>query len=448
MKHAVIVTGGKQYRVAEGDVIYVEKLDAEAGSTNEFYWTYLPGSDLKESLTYPNGDVVRWEYEPQRDLLTIVSNATHSTFRYTYDGAGRRVSKNDERYGYNARGELILATNIVDGTAFAYAYDDIGNRLSSYEFGTNATYTANNLNQYTEIVRGGIAEHPQFDADGNQTDITTGTGRWLVEYNGENRPVRWMRPADGKTIETSYDRMGRRVKSGEETFVYDGYLNIGTTIWDPTEPIATRPLVWLGEDVPAYYFHDGNKNVVNLVGATSSSYSYAPFGMTLNRLYEDVNPWGLGSEWYDDSLRVVYYNHRHFAVCAGRWMIRDALDEEGGMNLYTYCRNGCGIDCLGLFECCECTYAGNLLPHGHSTGFSTIGGQKCFYLSEGSSLEVIARYSCVPKYFAVIGDCLEKMCEVATRYRYVRYNSTTRPGQFAFFWEYVSDEVSPCAAEK
>ena len=36
MKHAVIVTGGKQYRVAEGDVIYVEKLEAEAGSTVTF----------------------------------------------------------------------------------------------------------------------------------------------------------------------------------------------------------------------------------------------------------------------------------------------------------------------------------------------------------------------------------------------------------------------------
>lgn len=36
MKHAVIVTGGKQYRVAEGDVIFVEKLDAEAGETVKF----------------------------------------------------------------------------------------------------------------------------------------------------------------------------------------------------------------------------------------------------------------------------------------------------------------------------------------------------------------------------------------------------------------------------
>ncbi|MCD7797160.1 MAG: 50S ribosomal protein L21 [Clostridiales bacterium] len=28
--YAVIVTGGKQYKVAEGDVLYIEKLDAQA----------------------------------------------------------------------------------------------------------------------------------------------------------------------------------------------------------------------------------------------------------------------------------------------------------------------------------------------------------------------------------------------------------------------------------
>jgi large subunit ribosomal protein L21 len=36
MKHAIIVTGGKQYRVAEGDVIFVEKLDVQAGDTVKF----------------------------------------------------------------------------------------------------------------------------------------------------------------------------------------------------------------------------------------------------------------------------------------------------------------------------------------------------------------------------------------------------------------------------
>lgn len=33
--HAVVITGGKQYRVQEGDVIYVEKLEAEVDSTIE-----------------------------------------------------------------------------------------------------------------------------------------------------------------------------------------------------------------------------------------------------------------------------------------------------------------------------------------------------------------------------------------------------------------------------
>lgn len=36
MKHAIIETGGKQYRVAEGDVIFIEKLDVEAGQAVKF----------------------------------------------------------------------------------------------------------------------------------------------------------------------------------------------------------------------------------------------------------------------------------------------------------------------------------------------------------------------------------------------------------------------------
>jgi large subunit ribosomal protein L21 len=33
--YAVVVTGGKQYKVAQGDVVYVEKLNAEVDSTVE-----------------------------------------------------------------------------------------------------------------------------------------------------------------------------------------------------------------------------------------------------------------------------------------------------------------------------------------------------------------------------------------------------------------------------
>ena len=47
--YAVIATGGKQYRVAEGDVVRIEKLAAELGATVEFDKVLLvgSGSDVK-----------------------------------------------------------------------------------------------------------------------------------------------------------------------------------------------------------------------------------------------------------------------------------------------------------------------------------------------------------------------------------------------------------------
>lgn len=46
--HAVIRTGGKQYRVAEGDTLRVEKLDVEAGNS----------IDLEEVLLISDGETV------------------------------------------------------------------------------------------------------------------------------------------------------------------------------------------------------------------------------------------------------------------------------------------------------------------------------------------------------------------------------------------------------
>lgn len=43
--YAVIVSGGKQHRVAEGEVLKVEKLQAEAGSTVDFDKVLLVAND-------------------------------------------------------------------------------------------------------------------------------------------------------------------------------------------------------------------------------------------------------------------------------------------------------------------------------------------------------------------------------------------------------------------
>ena len=43
--YAVLATGGKQYRVQEGDVIYVEKLNAEVDATVELNEVLAVGTD-------------------------------------------------------------------------------------------------------------------------------------------------------------------------------------------------------------------------------------------------------------------------------------------------------------------------------------------------------------------------------------------------------------------
>jgi len=51
--YAVIATGGKQYRVSEGTVVRVEKLDADAGATVEFNQVLLIGEGADVSIGAP-----------------------------------------------------------------------------------------------------------------------------------------------------------------------------------------------------------------------------------------------------------------------------------------------------------------------------------------------------------------------------------------------------------
>ena len=51
--YAVIKTGGKQYRVQQGDVIFVEKLDAQAGDTVTFDEVLLVSGEAGTTVGAP-----------------------------------------------------------------------------------------------------------------------------------------------------------------------------------------------------------------------------------------------------------------------------------------------------------------------------------------------------------------------------------------------------------
>ncbi|MCF7984140.1 MAG: 50S ribosomal protein L21 [Thiohalocapsa sp.] len=61
--YAVIETGGKQYRVAEGDRVRVEKLDAEEGATVDISKVLMvaDGSDIKLGKPFLEGSKVTAE---------------------------------------------------------------------------------------------------------------------------------------------------------------------------------------------------------------------------------------------------------------------------------------------------------------------------------------------------------------------------------------------------
>ncbi len=65
--YAVIKTGGKQYRVTEGDVLRVEKLEADAGSSVKFDQVLLvaDGDDVKVGAPMLKGGSVSGEVVSQ-----------------------------------------------------------------------------------------------------------------------------------------------------------------------------------------------------------------------------------------------------------------------------------------------------------------------------------------------------------------------------------------------
>ena len=83
---AVIVTGGKQYTVSEGDVLYIEKLEVEAEATVKFdqVLAVLDGENSKigapvvegavvEAKAIKNGKgkkVIVFKYKPKKNIRT------------------------------------------------------------------------------------------------------------------------------------------------------------------------------------------------------------------------------------------------------------------------------------------------------------------------------------------------------------------------------------------
>jgi RHS repeat-associated protein len=218
-------------------------------------------------------------------------------------------------------------------------------------------------------------------------------GDRVFVWNAENRLIRTEPKAvaagDSRT-EYAYDYMGRRVqkisylfdgtdwvKGEERLFVYQGW-NLVEEIRLAEGKEESRYFVWgldlsqslqgaggvggllamVEEGGSHLYAYDANGNVGQVVkasdGSLAAAYEYDPFGRLTASSggMAEANPFRFSTKYFDGESGFYYYGYRYYAVALGRWVSRDPIEEEGGINLYGFVGNDPinSHDYLGLYD--------------------------------------------------------------------------------------------------
>lgn len=295
---------------------------------------------------------------------------------------------NDQKV--SRHGEYFYKTLEVPNTSAA-AYQSVKVVAAKPGGGPNGTDVVTQQSGHRFVAK--TPEPFTYDTDGNLTS----DGRWSYSWDGENRLIALETIASAvaagvpkEKLEYAYDWQGRRIQkkvsmwnvatnsyqlSAQTKFVYQGWNLIAELNGSNA---AVRTYAW-GKDLsgsmqgaggvgglvlisdaasggsyaPAY---DGNGNVTALVsmdsGAVAATYEYGPFGepLRVSGAMAGQNPFRFSTKYTDDETGLLYYGYRYYNPTTGRWISRDPIDEDGGVNLYGFAKNApqCNIDILGL----------------------------------------------------------------------------------------------------
>jgi RHS repeat-associated protein len=252
--------------------------------------------------------------------------------------------------------------------------------------------------QVSETRAAFVPKHPEafeYDEDGNLKR----DGRWEYVWDSENRligmetlPAAHAAGAPRQRLTFAYDAQWRRIRKQTETwdpssalwlpssdsrFIYDGWNLIAELQPDPVQPSAfslqlsfswgldlsgttqgaggVGGLLWAEiHDGPASgryaAGYDGNGNVVLWAdlqtGRAAGSRDYAAFGesVAISGVARQL-PFGFSTK-YEDETGLLYYGFRYYSPSLGRWLSRDPIEEQGGVNLYGFSVN----DAVGRFD--------------------------------------------------------------------------------------------------
>ncbi|MFH0728892.1 MAG: RHS repeat-associated core domain-containing protein [Pseudomonadota bacterium] len=278
--------------------------------------------------TYADASSVTYTYDNRGNLTAAVNDAGTTAFTYnsndyltridypgarylifTYDGAGRRNSSQDQvgyriNYEYGDAGRLIRLADGSDQTIVEYDYDGLG-RLAQKTMG-NGVYSvyaydgANRLSSLvnhkpdgTELSRFEYA----YDRRGRRTAMTTHYGVWTYSYDDLGQLTGAILASTDPTIDDQdlsyeYDSLGNRVRTVEngQSETYDANsLNQYASVGDRTYAYdADGNLIQeTGPDGATLYSYNYENRLVGVTrGGDSWQYAYDALG---NRVAVDKN---------------------------------------------------------------------------------------------------------------------------------------------------------------
>ena len=334
-----------------------QALTANFTATTEFTGFYL-NQNFDHSNINRRTQLDEDRYYPGGSALEM------SQWNYQYDGLGNVSSA-----------QKVHSTDSSKNLSFTYSYDDIGNRGTAVENGSTRSYTSNDMNQYTSINVDSVIENIQYDNSGNPLT----NGDWSFTWDGEDRVKTMTHATNGIKLEFEYDFRGFRlwkkvflndVLQSHVGYIYDGNLVteeidfldnqkiIRSYTWG-LDPAGTQQqvggigaLVSMEEtqaDDSVKTFHvvsDAGGNVTNLVEShddgsltMANSCEYGPFGQIVSKIENVEMPYQFNTKMVDAETGLNYYGYRFYDSADGRWLNRDPIGVNGGINIYNSVSN-------------------------------------------------------------------------------------------------------------
>ena len=273
----------------------------------------------------------------------------------TYDADGNPVTVADESgdssvYTYNAAGQLSREQG--PSGDIQYGYTRGGSRAAVTTASETVSYR---YDEADHLVQAG-QERFVYDADGNIIERTGPGGTTRYRYDSENRLVAVTRP-DDRTVSFGYAPTGERIwrQDGKNRtwFVTDG-VNLFAELDEDLKPKTTylhgpgidRPLLmWWGDRTYCYHV-DHLGSVVALTderGKLVTTYRTDAFGNAKNRQDTTGNPLLYTARYYEKDLGLYYYRARFYDPVLGRFLSKDPYyaspESPANVHLYAYVHN-------------------------------------------------------------------------------------------------------------